>query len=42
MEKSGNDTDGGGVGSPGKEEQGTKPIKSVSGNNTQGTSREQQ
>lgn len=35
MEKSGKDTDGaGGGGSPGKEDQGANPIKSVSGNNT--------
>jgi hypothetical protein len=39
MDKSGNDTDGARArGSPGKEDQGANPIKSVSGNNTQGTS----
>ena len=41
MEKSGNDTDGAGPASPGKEP--SKPIKSVSGNNIQSSaSREQQ
>lgn len=41
MEKSGNGTDGAGRGeggSPGKGDQGANPIKSVSGNNIQGTS----
>ena len=38
MEKEGNEADGGGGGSPAKEDQATKPAKSVSANNTQGGS----
>lgn len=44
MEKAGNETEGAGGGgeSPRKEDQATKPAKSVSGYNTQGSSRGQQ